>query len=141
LSLPHLAFTGTRKGLTPQQVTALSDLLEERWVSGIVFHLGDTIGADEQARALGYTAKYRLHGHPSTSDDQRAFGRFNLTYDPLPPLERNRVMVDSAHHLIACPVGTSEELRSGTWATVRYARRKGVPITIIWPDGSIKEER
>jgi hypothetical protein len=28
----------------------------------------------------------------------------------------------------------------GTWATVRYARKAGLPIAIIWPDGEITRE-
>jgi predicted Rossmann fold nucleotide-binding protein DprA/Smf involved in DNA uptake len=33
-----------------------------------------------------------------------------------------------------------EELRSGTWATVRYARRIGRPITLLFPDGGVLRE-
>jgi len=39
------------------------------------------------------------------------------------------------------PKGKVEEWRgSGTWATIRYARKVGKPVTIIYPDGEIQEE-
>ena len=60
--------------------------------------------------------------------------------DPLPYLERNRAIVDACDILIACPKGMQEEQRSGTWATVRYARRRDRPIVIVWPDGTVTRE-
>ena len=42
--------------------------------------------------------------------------------------------------LIACPASADEELRSGTWATIRYARRKLKRIYLILPDGTVQEE-
>jgi hypothetical protein len=33
-----------------------------------------------------------------------------------------------------------ERLRSGTWATVRYARKLRKPITILWANGEVTEE-
>jgi arginase family enzyme len=49
-------------------------------------------------------------------------------------LERNEDIVRDTDFLIACPEG-SEVMRSGTWATVRYARKKGRTIVVFWPDG------
>jgi hypothetical protein len=37
--------------------------------------------------------------------------------------------------LIATPKEVKEQLRSGTWATVRRARKVGIPIILITPDG------
>jgi hypothetical protein len=39
---------------------------------------------------------------------------------------------------LACPRGYTEELRSGTWATIRYARKTGVPYVIIFPDRTVE---
>lgn len=55
-------------------------------------------------------------------------------------LGRNRIIAISCEHLLATPGEMHEVVRSGTWATVRYARQNKKPITIVFPDGSIKEE-
>jgi hypothetical protein len=54
----------------------------------------------------------------------------------LPPLDRNKMMVDDCEALIATPRLMVEELRSGTWSTIRYARKCRKPVHIVWPDGS-----
>lgn len=59
--------------------------------------------------------------------------------EPLPYLARNCVIVDEADILLACPKGP-EEQRSGTWATVRYARKQNKRIVIVYPDGTITTE-
>jgi len=44
--------------------------------------------------------------------------------------------VDETEWLWAIPGEFKEVLRSGTWSTIRYARKKGKKVLIIWPDGS-----
>ena len=51
------------------------------------------------------------------------------------PLLRNAVIVDGCDLLVAIPAGDREEWRSGTWATVRYARKIKREHIIIWPNG------
>ncbi len=46
-------------------------------------------------------------------------------------LDRNRDIVAAVSILIAAPETDIEEQRSGTWATVRYARKKGIPVVIV----------
>jgi len=57
-------------------------------------------------------------------------------------LERNKDIVDTGYHiLLAAPQEMEEELRSGTWATVRYARTEEVPVKVFWPKpGGTEEE-
>lgn len=132
--MKHLAFTGTQRGMTPVQRT--------RWrnvVAGMlpeVFHHGDCIGADAQAHDDIRPAGPFVHVHPCTINGKRAWCSGDRMSIPLPPLDRNRVMVDDSEALIACPGSMVEELRSGTWATIRYARKMRKPVHIIWPDGS-----
>src|SRR5262245_55419877 len=52
----------------------------------------------------------------------------------------HRQIVDETEALIATPRGFKEELRSGTWACVRYARKAGRTLHIVWPDGSVRAE-
>ena len=55
------------------------------------------------------------------------------------------VTVDMSLTTPACPSGpqimseAEEQLRSGTWSTIRYAKRQNKPTTIIFPDGSVIE--
>ena len=49
------------------------------------------------------------------------------------------MLVDACEVLLATPKGP-EKLRSGTWATVRYARKVGKRIVIIEPDGKQVEQ-
>ena len=53
------------------------------------------------------------------------------------PLARNRIIAARCDALLACPAEPDEQLRSGTWSTIRYARKAGKPITIIRPDGGV----
>lgn len=46
---------------------------------------------------------------------------------------RNQYMVDHASCLLAV-YDNNRQFRSGTMQTVNYARRKGLPITLIHPD-------
>jgi hypothetical protein len=54
-----------------------------------------------------------------------------------PYLVRNHEIVDDSQVLIAAPKEFTEQLRSGTWATIRYARKIGRTVRIVFPDGSI----
>jgi hypothetical protein len=56
------------------------------------------------------------------------------------PLVRNRIIARDCDRLLALPREMQETLRSGTWATVRYARQNKKPITILFPDGSVRRE-
>jgi hypothetical protein len=53
-------------------------------------------------------------------------------------LDRNHDIVDSSDLLIAVSESTVEVLRSGTWATIRYAKKLRKPIKIIYPDGKVE---
>lgn len=48
---------------------------------------------------------------------------------------RNQYMVDHANCLLAV-YDNERELRSGTMQTVNYARRKGLPITLLHPNSA-----
>ena len=54
----------------------------------------------------------------------------------LPPLVRNHKIVGAVHLLIATPKTDKEELRSGTWATIRYAKKVRLSTCIVYPDGT-----
>lgn len=53
------------------------------------------------------------------------------------PLDRNRLMVIAATSVIATPKSEKEELRSGTWMTIRYAKEQKRTVYIVYPNGEI----
>ena len=133
-----IGFTGTRFGMTQAQQDVLRSLLLTG--SGKLHH-GDCVGADEQAhdiaRALGRTVVI----HPASLPDQRAFKSAQDIREPKAPLVRNKVIVRETTLLIAAPAQAMEKHRSGTWSTVRFARKMGRAICILRPDGTLICER
>lgn len=136
-----VGFTGTQVGMTEKQKITLGRLIERAKVSE--FHHGDCIGADEEAdNIVRLVSTAVIHIHPPIDDRAQAWCFMrgeDVEYPPKPYLDRNHDIVDACDILYATPKGFKEELRSGTWATIRYARKKGKKIKIIFPDGSIGE--
>lgn len=102
------------------------------------FHEGDCIGSDSQAASGARMAGFRIIGHPPINDSKRTFFPADESRDPLPYLARNHKIVDAAQEMIATPGEFEEQLRSGTWATIRYARKVGKPVHVILPDGRLQ---
>src|SRR5262249_40960494 len=132
-------FTGTRRGLTDAQKKALRVVLcQEAGTLGVVHH-GDCVGADAFCHSLAVDLGNKVVIHPPDRISLRAFcqGAWQV-HAPCPYLDRNRDIVAATDVLLACPGGVAEERRSGTWATVRYARRLGRPVVLILPDGTVR---
>jgi hypothetical protein len=128
-----VGFSSTRRGLTNMQLDALLSELETLCVTEL--HHGDCVGGDRQAHELAKSMGLRTVAHPPTSSRLRAFCDCDELRPPMSFLIRNHSIVLSTQYLIACPEGP-ERLRSGTWATIRFARKMRLPTTIISPDGS-----
>ncbi len=129
----HIGFTGTRRGMTIGQAAKVAELLRDAdWL-----HHGDCDGSDCEVNHIARESGVRTASHPPENGMLRAFCVTDLTHQPAPYMQRNRSIVNVTCRLIAAPGGMEEELRSGTWATVRYARRLGKPVTIVFPDGTI----
>lgn len=128
-----LAFTGTRNSMTRQQLELLAGALVHLQPSE--FHHGDCTGADAQAHGLvrKLLPQCRIVVHPSTLSMQRAFCKGDDLRLIRPPLERNLRMVLECDKVLAAPATKFEVLRSGTWATVRYARKHNKLEAILPP--------
>lgn len=129
-----VGFTGTQYGMTEYQARQFITILQKFSIDE--FHHGMCIGADEVAERLVRTnfPHIPVHGHPPkiTAKKSRT-SEPNYIYAPKDYLDRNHDIVDACHLLIATPFTLNEELRSGTWATIRYAWKKNVPVNIISP--------
>ena len=122
-----IGFTGTRKGMTFDQknnfLVMMEELNDEHHLDE--FHHGDCIGADKDAHQLveTYFPNIMIHIHPPNNGDKRAFCKGGFMHPESSTLERNRHIVDMTELLVATPDGSIEKLRSGTWSTVRYAKK------------------
>lgn len=131
-----VGFTGTREHLTHWQISRLQDIFSTHAPAEI--HHGDCRGADAMVHALASTAVgVRIVVHPPADGKQRAYckGDNVIVLEPRPFLERNHAIVDSCDIVIALPKTDDEQLRSGTWATARYAVTVGKRLMLIQPGG------
>lgn len=135
----RIGFTGTRKGMTENQKSVLKEILEKNKMSE--FHHGDCKGADEEAHAMVSSMRIsryvypKIVLHPPTNGKYRAFLKGECEMPNADYIDRDHQIVDSVDLLIACPESEEETLRSGTWATIRYAERKGKMTVIVYPSG------
>lgn len=140
MSAPRIGFTGSSRVITEAQTRTLYWQLVAWLKAGAEWmDNGDCVEADARAGTIWRNIGGKLHLRPPENDSKRAFLEADTCDPPRPYLVRNRVIVDQCTALIATPDGP-ERLRSGTWATVRYARILGRPILIIMPDGSCERE-
>ena len=136
-----LGITGSRVGITLAQLTKLLEILKEYEVNEI--HHGCCKGADEMAVVTCYNNGIKIVAHPPTNPkvmSVKSVELSSLVMPKAPYLNRNKDIVNASEMLVALPNTNEEELRSGTWSTVRYARKKARMITIIYPDGEVAIE-
>jgi hypothetical protein len=131
-----LGFTGARKGMTAQQQSAIEVLVADPVVT--IVHHGDCVGADAEFHDAAVKYDKYVVVHPPSDSKLRAWCQGDEVRHPRPYLERNRRIVDSVDLLVATPNSDEEQERSGTWATIRYARKVGRPVKIVWRDGRVQ---
>lgn len=144
-----IGFTGTQAGMTNLQWTRTLFLLRGLEVQAdLTVHHGCCLGADADfvricAVALEEERSITIIAHPSNLQDKTSLEAKQSSNSLRPvkdPLVRNHDIVNNVELMIACPKTKTEELRSGTWATIRYARKQKKHLIIIWPDGTTTEE-
>lgn len=139
-----IAFTGTQQGMTAKQLASVVELFYD--LGNQALRHGDCIGSDEQAHWLHRAAwpQAMIHIHPGDNINKCAFVALRdngpLTrYKAMDNLRRNHHMVDRSGIVVGAPKETQEVLRSGTWATLRYAQKKGKKLYVVLPNGAIVE--
>lgn len=133
----HVGFTGTRDGMSVKQKFFLRKSLEEvvkkNAKTTLYFHHGDCIGADAEAHDIAEGLGFEIVIHPPDEPGLRAFKKAAIILPEDLYLKRNRDIVDSSHIVLGCPKERKNVVRSGTWATIRYARNKKKLWKIIRP--------
>ncbi|HVJ71640.1 MAG TPA: hypothetical protein VM531_09070 [Sphingomicrobium sp.] len=138
----NIGFSGTQRGMTVAQQEAVERLLGSFDDELTEFHHGDCVGADAEAHKLArHWADCEIHAHPPIENGKRAYCKADVVHPERAYLVRNRIIVDMTETLICAPGEDREVLRSGTWATYRYAKKKiGRSVYTVWPDGTVREE-
>ena len=132
----NIGFTGSQDGMSRRQKETLKQVLTQFNLGrASTFRQGMCIGADTEAVSIAVDSTTALIvGYPPLNTDKMDKSVSSLCDELKPPqdyLIRNHAIVDESDLLIAAPSGHLEVQRSGTWATVRYARRQNKPCIIL----------
>ncbi len=139
----NVGFTGSRRPIPLVQrdslhVEMMKIAAEHRGNDRIVAHSGDCVNGDAVFHELACRMGWQTVGHPPIEDKLRAFCKYDIERPAAPYLERNRHIVHAAQIMLACSDSFVEKPKGGTWFTIRYAQSLHKPVTIIFPDGSVK---
>lgn len=130
----HIGFTGTQIGMSEHQKKMLRQILTAAVLQGdpVYFHHGDCKGADAEAHDIALGTGCRIIIHPPIRRIKRAYCQHADEWrTPKEYLDRNHDIVDVSIGMIAAPKSNQEELRSGTWATIRYARKMNKRVILL----------
>ncbi len=120
--------------MSARQLSRVRGLL--RWLKPKEVHSGDCVGADAEFLDIATALGLKTISHPPRTDALRDFGSYTVELPRDNYMARNRAIVEASDFLIAAPYEIVEVRRSGTWATIRYARSLGVPLVIYLYDGT-----
>lgn len=131
-------FTGTQKGMSSRQIHTFRKLL----AGSSELHHGDCFGADAHAHIEARAMNIPIEIHPMEPDNKRAYCEgARVVYPSKPPLVRNVDIVKATDRLIATPKEFTNQLRSGTWYTIRKGAEESwlrpYEVIIILPDGTL----
>lgn len=136
-----VGFTGTRNGMTERQRAAVVDLLFDLKPTAVVH--GDCIGADDDFDAICAAVDIERRIRPCTYHNMRAFcdrRGAKVVAKPKRPMARNRDIVADADVLIACPPNRERiKSGSGTWATIGFAKKAGIRVLVVFPEGDLRD--
>lgn len=134
--------TGSRRGPTKDQkasllirISRISDQLDKKYEPWLIH--GGCKGADVVAHLICKGFGWKTWVLPGPYGSDSACKDADIIEDPRPFLERNHLIVDRCGALHALPFEYQEVQRSGTWATIRYAKKIKKRLMIIWPNGEV----
>ena len=140
-----IGFTGTRLGMTSKQRDSIEAILnfmkqlKEHEPEEV--HHGDCVGADEQFHRMCQLRRLCIVIHPPDNESLRANCIGGVVLVPKPYLDRNEDIVNVSDILFAAPKGSEQFQGSGTWQTIRRAKRWNRNVIIIHPEGGCEWRR
>jgi hypothetical protein len=133
-----VGFTGTRIGMTAEQLGSCESLLLK--LNPEELHHGDCIGADEEMHILCLRHSVPVVIHPPESPVLRAYCGMAVAKRSVKEYHaRDRNIVDDTDELIAAPLQPIPK-NGGTLYTINYARKQGRRVYLVWRDGNITTE-
>lgn len=133
-----IGISGSRSGLSTDARRVFNDYLDKNKVIGV--RSGDCIGVDAAVHKIAKERGIVSIIHPPNKKVCRAFCDGDIILRERAYLDRNHDIVNNSQLLVAFPHDKTEQQRSGTWATIRYARKQKKPIVIIHRDGTVSKE-
>ena len=128
-----VGFTGSSEGMSDDQIKELwhwlgiyADVENE-----FEFHHGDCVGADAEAHDIAKLRRYKTIAHPPTIENKRAFKAADIILEAKKYLDRNQDIAEVCDVLIAAPLTDKEVLRSGTWSTIRKAKKLNKEVIML----------
>ena len=140
--LQVVGFTGTRNGMSAEQLEGVKRILEilSQKLDFVGLH-GDCIGADADFDSMCKEVESKTRIRPCTFENIRAYCESEEISEPKRPMQRNRDIVADANIMIACPPNDVEIKKgSGTWATIKFSRKAKKLLFIVFPDGKCSIE-
>lgn len=125
-----VGFTGTRLGMSQHQKEQFVIKLYELEMHE--FHHGDCIGADAEAHDIvrEFFPNVKIIVHPPSKTKTQAFRKGDESRISAPYIARDKDIVNESEYMIGTP-HCEEIIRSGTWTTIRYARKIGKPHIVL----------
>ncbi len=128
----RIGVTASQEGLSERQIILIREMLVK--LNCTELHHGDCLGGDADIHQIALQLDIDVVIHPPENESKRAFCDHAIkVHRQYPYLERNRHIVDATDYLLGCPNTMYERLRSGTWSTIRYARKIDKPYLVILP--------
>lgn len=134
-----IGVTGTRNGINQEQRDQINEYFDHLAVAFDEvheIHHGDCVGADVEFAEMARQhprIETTIVCHPPVIDDLRGYFPSDAVYVAKGYFERNRYIVDNVDVLIVLPEQLEPQKRGGTWYTYDYAKKRGVPVEVMYP--------
>ena len=137
-----MSSTRIRARFATQLVNFRQLMMEYRDTGYTHLNHGDCVGADQIAHNIAIELGFEIVIYPPSKTKYRANCKgVNVTIRPVASYrDRNQAIVNNGDVLLVLPKHNHEQHRSGTWMTVRMARKVNVSILICYPDGRVVKE-
>jgi hypothetical protein len=130
-----LGMTGNREGISLAATERFRKFLDENNITEA--HHGDCIGADQEFHNIVVSKGIKVIIHPPKLCSHRAYCKSANVLEGEDYMIRNHNIVDSCDTLVAFTRDNKEIRRSGTWSTIRYAKKIQKNTIIIFPNGDV----